>query len=344
MVEETVTTERSAPEAPAQQAVDLTLLVCTYNRAADVRDMLAAASAQDTDGTCTFEVLVVDNNSSDDTRAVVEHAIAAGQKNVRYLFEPRQGKSHALNAGLTAARGEYFTTADDDYIFPPGTVRTIVSCFRDRSELSFVGGKVLPLWRGTTPRWLTPAMWSPIAVADYGDTEYYVDASKPICLLGCSFRRADVLAVGGYRTGLSVSKNRVGGVEDLEVLQRLWKSGRRGLYLPDLVFHHKVAASRVTKQYYRRWHTGHGRFYAALRDPDFERSSGRLFDLPWHAYRQAGAAALSWAAAMARGRTDDAFEAETRLRFFAGFWQGRREEARSGGRTPQFDDGSGHLT
>jgi len=140
-----------------------------------------------------------------------------------------------------------------------------------------------------------------------------------------------VLAVGGYLTGLSVSKNMIGGVEDLEILQRLWKSGRRGLYLPNLLFPHKVAASRR-------------RFYAALRDSVFERSLGRLFELPWHAYRQAGAAALSWAAAMARGRTDAAFEAETDPRFFAGFWQARRNEARPGGAAPLFERGTGHPT
>jgi len=312
--------------------VDLTLLVCTYNRSGDVRDMLEAARAQESDGTFTFEVLVVDNNSTDDTRAVVDRAIAGGQSNVRYLFEPRQGKSHALNAGLAAARGVNFTTADDDYIFPPATVRTIVNCFRTRPEVSFVGGKVLPLWRETPPAWLKASMWSPIAVADYGDAEFYVDARRPLCLLGCSFRRAAVLDAGGYRTGLSVSKNLIGGVEDLEILQRLWQSGCRGLYLPQLVFHHKVSSSRLTKAYYRRWHTGHGRFYAALRDPEFERSAGRLFDVPWHAYREAGTAALAWTAAIARGRTDAAFEAETRLRFFSGFWRARatRENGKTG--------------
>jgi len=169
-------------------------------------------------------------------------------------------------------------------------------------------------------------MWSPVAIADYGDRERHVDERNQICLLGCSFRRADVVAIGGYRTGLSVSQNLIGGVEDLEILQRLWKQGHRGLYDPRIVFHHKVGASRLTRAYHRRWHTGHGRFYAALRDPDFERSSARVLDLPVHLCRGAAAAALGWASAMLHGRRDAAFECETRLRFFAGFWSARRAE------------------
>ena len=288
--------------------------------------MLDAALAQETAGRFTFEVLVVDNNSTDDTREVVERSIARGHDNVRYLFEARQGKSYALNAGLASARGTLFTTADDDYLFPKDCVATIVGAFRAHPEVSFVGGKVLPLWRGDVPAWLGPSLWSPVALADYGDREIYVDEDHPMCLLGCSFRRADVMEVGGYRTGLSVSKGMIGGVEDLEILQRLWRGGRRGLYLPTLTFFHKVGASRLTKAYHRRWHTGHGRFYAALRDPDFERSSARLFDVPAHAYRQAASAALGWTGAMLRGRRNDAFEYETRMRFFAGFWQARRAE------------------
>jgi len=319
-------------EDPAP-AVDITLLVCTYNRSADLRDMLDASLAQVTDGRFTFEVLVVDNNSTDDTRDVVESCIARGHANVRYLFEATQGKSHALNAGLKAARGELFTTADDDYIFPAACVGAIVDSFRKHPEVTFVGGKVLPIWRDDVPTWLGPSMWSPVAIADYGDHVRYVDERNQLCLLGCSFRRADVVAAGGYRTGLSVSQNLIGGVEDLEILQRLWTQGHRGLYDPRIVFHHKVRASRLTKAYHRRWHTGHGRFYAALRDPDFERSSARIVDVPVHLYREAAAAAIGWVAAMLRGRRDVAFECETRLRFFVGFWNARRAEhkARRGG-------------
>jgi GT2 family glycosyltransferase len=142
-------------------------------------------------------------------------------------------------------------------------------------------------------------------------------------------RRADVEAVGGYRSGWSVSNDLIGGVEDLEILQRLWKAGRRGVYVPGMAFQHKVPASRATKRYHRRWHTGHGRFYARLRDPEFERSKARLLDVPVHLYRATARTAVEWLAWKLRRREREAFACEARLCFFAGFFQERRQSLRS---------------
>lgn len=169
-----------------------------------------------------------------------------------------------------------------------------------------------------------------MALADYGDQEFYADERRQVCLLACSFRVADVEAAGGYHPGLGVSGHRIGGVEDLEILQRLWRAGRRGLYLPGIAVQHKVPASRMTKAYHRRWHTGHGRFYAALRDPRIEGSSARLFDVPAHLYRQAGGAAARWLWATLSGRPDEAFTHETAIRFFVGFFAERRRARERG--------------
>lgn len=307
-------------------SLDISVLVCTYNRCADLREMLESALAQETGGEFTFEILVVDNNSSDGTREAVEALIAQGHDNLRYLFEGRQGKSYALNAGLAAARGHIYTIGDDDFLLPNDWLRKIFRAFRSHPEVSVVSGKVLPAWRAEAPAWLTPKHWSAIAMADYGESEFYADEEHQICLLACSFRRADVLAVGGYRAGLSVSGGDIGGVEDLEILQRLWRAGYKTIYQPHIFFHHKVEPGRMTKKYHRRWHRGHGRFYAALRDEAMERSAARLFDVPAHLYRQTGVAALGWVKSMLAGRGADAFWHETQLCFFAGFFRQRRAD------------------
>lgn len=316
--------EAAGPET--SPAVDVTLVVCTFNRRNDLREMLETALRQDTGGEFTYEVLVVDNNSTDDTRAVVEAFAARGHRNLQYLFEARQGKSHALNAGLAAARGWIYTIVDDDFILPPHWLRKIVEGFRTRPDASFVSGKVLPLWQGDVPAWLGPESWSALALADYGDEELSVDERNPICLLACSFRRSHVEAVGGYRSELGVSRDLIGGVEDLELLRRLWTAARRGVYLPDLGLYHKVPPSRLTRRYHRRWHTGHGRFYARMREAGYERSEARLLDVPAHLYRQAATAAVEWLASWLRWQTRRAFECETRLRFFIGFFRERRQQ------------------
>jgi glycosyltransferase involved in cell wall biosynthesis len=310
----------------ARASVDVTLLVCTYNRSRDLGELLRTAVVQQTDGSFTYEVLVVDNNSSDDTRSVVESFIAAGHRNVRYIFEGRQGKSNALNTGLSAAAGSIYAITDDDFMLPADWVMQIVNGFRQHPDASFVSGKVLPLWQADVPEWAGPEHWSALALADYDDEVFYVDERNQLCLLACAFRRADVDAVGGYRPDLGVSSNQIGGVEDLEILQRLWRSGRRGVYLPTMAFLHKVQAARLTKHYHRRWHTGHGRFYATLRDPAFEASGARLFDVPAHVYRQFIEALCGWLGHSATLRTKKAFAYEVKLRFLIGYIRERRRD------------------
>lgn len=303
--------------------MDLTLLVCTFNRSQDLTELLRSAVAQQTDGSFTYEVLVVDNNSTDNTRGVVEFFIQAGHQNIRYLFEGKQGKSNALNSGLVAARGWAYAITDDDFILPPDWVKQIIHGFRAHSDVSFVSGKVLPRWYADPPLWVGPDHWSPLALADYGDETFYVDEHRQVCLLACAFRSADVQAVGGYRPDLSVTENSIGGVEDLDILQRLWKSGRRGVYLPTIWFLHKVPKTRLVKSYHRRWHAGHGRFYAALADDEFERSAAYLFGVPAHLYKQSLLAVLRWIKWTLLLNPSRAFANETKIWFSFGFFSER---------------------
>lgn len=310
-----------------QTRVDITVLVCTYNRSNDLRELLHSALAQDTGGEFTYEVLIVDNNSQDDTRAVAEAFLERGHRSLRYVFEPRQGRSYALNLGLRAARGQIYALADDDLILPENWLREIVSAFHAHPEASVVGGKVLPLFKGQSPPWLTRSHWSAIAMADYGDHPFIANAANPVCLLAGSFRLADVKAVGGYSGELGVSRDRIGGTEDVDLLSRLYKAGRHGVYVPQILVHHKVQPERLTKRYHRRWHLDHGRSYALMRDEAMERSAARIFGVPGHLYRAAAMDAVAWLKNVLRGRSEEAFWYETRLRFFAGFFRQRSREA-----------------
>ena len=314
------------PDQGSEKAVDISCLVCTYNRCDDLRELLETALAQETGGEFTFEVIVVDNNSTDKTRDTVKDFIDAGHSNLHYFFEPRQGKSYALNTALDAAKGWAYVITDDDFILPSNWLRDIYQAFRSHPEAAVISGKVLPRWQARAPGWLTKDHWSAIAMADYGETPFYADEDKPICLLAGAFRKAAVQEVGGYHPDLGVSPGQIGGIEDLDILQRLWKAGYKALYQPHIAFEHKVGANRLTKEYHRRWHRGHGRFYAALRDERIEGSIAHLLGVPGHLYRQAVRDVLGWLKGTVLRREAQAFLHETRLCFFAGFFSKRREE------------------
>ena len=121
-------------------------------------------------------------------------------------------------------------------------------------------------------------------------------------------------------------------MEDHELLIRLWNDRGQGLYVPELVVRSEVADERLTKRYHRRWHLGHGRFYAIARVEEMEGSRwGWLFDVPAHMYKQAALAVVGWLRQRVKGDRDRAFVHETDLLFFAGFFRRRYEEFRRRG-------------
>ena len=314
-----------------EREIDITLLVCTFNRSKDLRELLETALVQETDSKFDYEVLVIDTNSDDDTKEIVESFISAGHRRLRYSFESKQGKSFALNRGLEEARGRFYAIVDDDFILPPNWTREMMEGFRSHPEVSAVSGKVLPLWQEQPPSWLTVDHWSAIAMADYGDTAFYADSENQICLLACAFRTADVKAVGGYDTQLGVTRDQIGGTEDLDILKKLWAAGHKGIYLPHIWFHHKVSPDRGTKRYHRKWHRGHGAFFAAMHDEEFERSSARFLDVPAHMYKQLVKDVGGVIGSGIRGNADAAFAHEVQLYFFIGFFKKRLKDFRSSG-------------
>jgi glycosyltransferase involved in cell wall biosynthesis len=310
----------------------VSVIVSTYNRADMLGDALASVLAQQP-GSAPFEVVVVDNNSSDATAAIVREA-AIRDSRVRALFEPCQGLSHARNAGIAAARGRILTFTDDDVRAEPDWIDAIVRAFDESPDAAFVGGKVLPDWPCVPPAWLTRAHWAPLALADYGEGRLDVSSDHAICLVGANLSvRRDVFdCVGAFAAGLQRVKDGIGSCEDHEFQLRCLRAGKRGVYDPRIVIHADVQPNRLTQEYHRRWHTGHGHFHAVMHDEGLERSRlGTVWGVPAHLYRQAAGDLVGWAAARIRRQPERAFAHELRWRFFHGFWRTRRAQRRETG-------------
>ncbi len=316
------------PSGENATAVDVSVVLCTYNRCDLLTRAVESLQQQET-ADVSYEILVVDNNSTDQTRAITQRLMDAKPGRVRYLFESKQGLSYARNAGIAAARADIIAFTDDDVRVSNNWVSRIKAGFTADPSVDFLGGKVLPHWDETPPAWLTRAHWTPLALLDYGDQQFYVDASRPISLIGanCAFRKTAFDRVGLFRADFQRVKNGVGSLEDHELLLRLWQAGRRGIYLPDVTVTADVQADRLLKTYHREWHTGHGRFHAILRSELLERSRlGKIFGVPAHLYRRAGSDAVRWTVSQLFGQRDKAFGYEVRMRFFAGFAGSRWRE------------------
>jgi glucosyl-dolichyl phosphate glucuronosyltransferase len=304
----------------------VSVVMCTYNRGGILADAVRSVVDQH-DATPPFELIVVDNNSTDSTRDIVDRFTRIDSR-VRYLFEPQQGLSYARNAGIGLARAPLIAFTDDDVRAEADWIDATVRAFDEHREADFVGGRVLPIWPVAPPGWLTRDHWMPLALVDYGDAPFAVTPARPVCLTGANFslRRAVFDTLGPFATDLQRVKDSIGSLEDHEFIVRMLRTGRTGVYDPRITVHAEVQLDRLTKAYHRRWHKGHGHFYALMRTEEMESSIGTLFGVPAHLYRQALSDATGWLRAVVRQQSARRFLHEAGLHFFRGFLQTRRSE------------------
>jgi glycosyltransferase involved in cell wall biosynthesis len=283
----------------------VSVVVSTFNRAASLGTAIDALVRQQVPPDLDFEIIIVDNNSSDETRAVVD-TFAATDSRVRYVLEMQQGVSHGRNAGIRAARAPIVAFTDDDNTVAADWVAQITSTLDNHPDAAGVGGRVLPQWSGRVPRWLDRRHWSPLAILDYGDRSFYTSATNPKCLLTANLavRRNSFSTTGEF----SATFRRC---QDHELLIRMWRSGAHVLYAPELVAYAPVARERMTRRYHRKWYKAHGAFTAMMRLQEIIDAQGhladspadvpRLFGTPGFVYRAAAHQVVLWFKALVRG-------------------------------------------
>lgn len=321
----------------AAKAPDVSVVVATYNRSDTMRGTIESLMNQECDG-FAYEVIVVDNNSTDDTRRTIEELQATpGYENLHYFFEEQQGVSYARNRGIAEARAPVLAFTDDDIRPANNWVKSINDGFRRFPQVDCIGGKVLPEIGTEFPAWLTSKHWTPLALMDLGDEaiELHVDTGAGLVGANMAVRAAALADVGSFRTQLQRVKDGLGSLEDHEMQLRLSAAGKRLMYLPEVIVYAQVFAERLTMTYHRRWYCGHGYFYAVMRNEEFESSKIRLFGVPGHLYRRTCANVFDWLKYRLANKKDLEFQQELELQFFWGFFRKRLADRRSQARPRQ---------
>jgi len=304
---------------------DVSVIIGTYNRCDVLRGAIESLLNQDS-GDTQYEVIVVDNNSTDDTRTVVENLRDKwGPNNLIYCFERTQGVSHARNRGITVARGRVIAFTDDDITPTRSWIASVRRGFEKFPDADCIGGKVLPQATTRFPVWLTAKHWTPLALLDLGDEAIDLDVRNGPGLVAANLAvRASVFAdVGLFQPQLQRVKNSIGSMEDHEFQLRLSDANKKLKYLPELVVRANVLPERLTKEYHRRWYRGHGYFYAIMRAADFEASKMRVLDVPAHVYRRALSDVYLWMKYRLKNEPELEFQHEVELSFFWGFFRKR---------------------
>lgn len=242
---------------------NISVIIATCNRGASLKETLNSILAQEVNNSFNYEILVVDNNSKDNTREIVESYFQAFAGKLKYLFESRQGKSYALNAGLAGAKGEIIAFCDDDVIVDPAWLFNIARCFNEYG-CDALGGRVVPLYPQNVPSWVKEnkdLLVGPVVRHDYGEEIKIYDGQLMRAFLGSNMaiRSSCFAKIGLFRTDLGPGQAQTG--EDTDIFQRLKEAGAKLYYNgPALVFH-PISKKRITYRFLIRYYFTLGKYY-----------------------------------------------------------------------------------
>ena len=237
------------------------IIVCTHNRAISLMRLLDSLKQALQHVRGDAELIVVDNNSSDDTRCVIE----AFQCDVPvvYQFEPRQGKGYALNAALKKARGDLLLFTDDDVTVSRDWIAQYLKA-ADNHGFGWFGGPIFPKWPASIPAWYQN---SDNKQAFVGYLVYYHLATTAREYSGedplpwgasMAIRRHLLAKTGGFREDIGPTAKRRGSGEDVDMLARLCAAGARGYYVCEAVCYHRLDKERLRYRAFVEYGFGRG--------------------------------------------------------------------------------------
>jgi len=227
--------------------IRISAIIPTHNRCHYLRDAIISLQRQDFPKD-EYEIIVVDNNSTDATPAVVEQCNRSGGKKIIYVPEPALGLHNARHAGARRSRGEILAFTDDDAIYDPHWLAGLLRYYDD-PLVGCVGGKILPLWEVEPPAWVNMLPSGFISILDLGDKPMELEHPG---LYGVNFsiRKEILFRCGGFNPE-SFGAVWLGDGET-GLLRKVLRAGYKLVYAPEAICHHLVPKERLTVEYVRR--------------------------------------------------------------------------------------------
>jgi len=232
--------------------VKISAIVCTLSRASYLAKAVESLVNQ-TYPKEHYEIIVVDNGSTDNTREVVEQFSQFAR--IRYIYEPVKGLSRARNTGWQAASGKYVAYLDDDAIACPHWLEKMMEAFETAEPRpASTGGKAVPLWESERPAWLEDRMLGAYAIVDWGDRARFLKPSSPEHHVGCNvaYNREVLEGCGGFNVNLG-RKGRNLLSNDENLIRQYMDSHGLGIYYdPEILVDHLVPKERLTRRFMLR--------------------------------------------------------------------------------------------
>lgn len=233
--------------------IRLSLVIPTHNRAEQLLVALRSVVRQSADP-ASWECVVVNNASTDDTEErfaafAAEHAGI----NLRMVFEPEPGVSHARNRGLSEARADLLAWIDDDERIGEHFIAAYLDFFDAYSGASVAGGRIVAEYPAGRPRWMSKYAEMPVAnPMDFGPAVRPFPLGRVPGGGNMAFRRSLAMRYGGFDVSLGrVGRELIGGEEN-DFFERLLRGGETIWYVPGAVMWHIIPPEKLTADYFRR--------------------------------------------------------------------------------------------
>ncbi len=234
--------------------IEISAIICTHNRAKYLRKAIQSLADQTLDHR-QYEIIVVDNGSTDNSKHIVLEDFAS-VKHLSYVYEPTLGLSQARNTGWKNAEGEYVAYLDDDAIASPQWIEKILLTFNSVKPVpGALCGKVEPIWEAPRPGWVPDSMLGAFTIVDWSKCP--VILNKKQFLPGANFAlpRHLIREVGGFKTKLGRQGNKLLSMEETLLRREIEAMGYYCYYDPEIVVRHHIPASRLTQRWLlRRWY------------------------------------------------------------------------------------------
>lgn len=231
----------------------LSLIICTYNRDEYLQKTLDYLSIQ-TLAPNLFEIIIIDNNSSDSTK-IIANKYLENHSNAKYFLETKQGLSHARNAGYKQAKSDNILYLDDDAYLNAEGLENLVNFIDSDKELAIVGGRAIIKYPDKKPDWITEPVVSWLGSYDYGDEIIEVSSKNirknTIALpIGCCFfvKKQVLDETGGFNPELGRIGNKLLAGEELLISKYVQKNKGKIVYFPGIKVDHAIVPDRLSKE------------------------------------------------------------------------------------------------
>lgn len=229
------------------QLPELSIVICTYNRAQMLDDVLESFSVLRPVPDISFEVIVVDNNSSDNTRGIVETWQSRNEYPLRYLLEKQQGSSYARNLGISEGKGNWLWFLDDDVYLDENWLQGVTDVIRNYPEAMAIAGKIVLEFESPEPDWLPDIAYNYYGLTRFGEIPRWLSRGEYPVSANAAIRKAVFESVGLFNSNLGRVGNSLISWDETEFFMRLYRSGGQVIYTPHAIVRHRITKQRLSK-------------------------------------------------------------------------------------------------